>query len=132
LVIFDESDKERKIQTLTHTFKHVGHTNGTLKNFAEVPLFIDSKASRLIQMADCIAYWIYRHYESRDSRGMDLIRPYFHTSAGKQSGLSEILSGQAITELESPAVHQHPFPSPTPLGVTLPTVVPLLPRLAHS
>ena len=48
IAIFDEAGFEQHVQTLAHTFKHYGHTNGRLRNFAEVPLFIDSKASRLI------------------------------------------------------------------------------------
>ena len=88
LVILDKSSYEEKIQTLSHVFKHVGHANGQLRNFAEVPLFLDSKASRLIQMADLIAYWIFRHYQSGDQRGYNLIKPYFaRYGVGPVSGL---------------------------------------------
>ncbi|MGN6231165.1 MAG: DUF3800 domain-containing protein [Trinickia sp.] len=45
-----------------------------MRNLAEVPLFLDSKASRLIQMADIVAYWIFRYFQSGDSRGFEVIR----------------------------------------------------------
>ncbi|NOT16545.1 MAG: DUF3800 domain-containing protein [Sulfuriferula sp.] len=47
IVIFDKSTYEIGIQKLSAVFKHQGHANGQLRNFAEVPLFLDSKASRL-------------------------------------------------------------------------------------
>lgn len=56
LVICDKASYEQKLQALSSLFKHQGHALGRLRNFAEVPLFLDSKASRLIQMADLIAY----------------------------------------------------------------------------
>lgn len=77
IIIFDKSTYEISIQKLSSVFKHVGHSNGKLRNFSEVPLFLDSKASRLIQLADMVAYWIYRKYSALDSRGFDLIETTF-------------------------------------------------------
>ena len=68
--------EEANMQALHH-IKHLGRGNGRLRNFAEVPMFLDSKASRLIQLADSICYWIYRRYESQDDRGWQLIQPHF-------------------------------------------------------
>ncbi|WP_366469013.1 DUF3800 domain-containing protein [Pandoraea sp.] len=34
-------------------------TAGRLRNFAEVPLFVDSRATRLMQLADTMCYWIF-------------------------------------------------------------------------
>ncbi|AMD58717.1 hypothetical protein AWN88_00600 [Agrobacterium tumefaciens] len=115
LVILDKSNYEEKIQTLSHVFKHVGHANGQLRNFAEVPLFLDSKASRLIQMADLIAYWIFRHFQSGDQRGFDLIRPYFaRYGIGPVSGLRCHVSPETEARLASLPVPAHPFPKATP------------------
>lgn len=116
IVILDKSNYEEKIQSLSHVFKHVGHASGQLRNFAEVPLFLDSKASRLIQMADLIAYWIFRHFQSGDSRGYDLIRPYFARfgpmGAGG-SGLKERIAPATAARLASLGPPAHPFPRPT-------------------
>lgn len=117
LVILDKSSYEEKIQTLSHVFKHIGHANGQLRNFAEVPLFLDSKASRLIQMADLIAYWIFRHYQSGDSRGFELIRPNIARYGGPGSfitGLCELVTEDTKTRVASITAHQHPFPDATP------------------
>ncbi|MEN2384865.1 DUF3800 domain-containing protein [Comamonas sp. A7-5] len=116
LVIFDKTSYEEKLQTLSHFFKHQGHTNGKLRNFAEVPLFLDSKASRLIQLADLVAYWIFRYFQSGDDRGFKLIQPYFHSYAGTQCGLIKMVSAETEQRLQSLPENAYPFPSPTPLN----------------
>jgi hypothetical protein len=45
LVLDRNRDQEANMQALHRTFKNIGHTNGKLRNFAEVPLFVDSKAT---------------------------------------------------------------------------------------
>ena len=114
LVIFDKTSYEEKLQALSSLFKHQGHSNGKLRNFAEVPLFLDSKASRLIQMADLVAYWIFRYYQSGDNRGFNLIKPFFHTYDGIQHGLYELVSADTLQRLATLPPHEHPFPHPTP------------------
>ena len=49
LMIFDKSTYENTLQNLASDFQTIGHTWGVLRNLAEVPLFLDSNASRLIQ-----------------------------------------------------------------------------------
>jgi hypothetical protein len=127
LVIFDESDSERVIQAFSHTLKHIGHAKGKLRNFAEVPLFIDSKASRMIQMADMVAYWIYRRYEAADPRGFNLIAPYFFHSNGKLAGFHEFVSPATAVQLAAPTAEKYPFPKTSGLGVILPSVKPRFP-----
>lgn len=116
IVIFDKSTFEHSIQSLSYVFKHHGHTNGYLRNFAEVPLFIDSRASRLIQLADMVAYWIYRRYEALDDRGYKLIEPYIHGFAGGSQGLYELISPATVARLANIPVPQYPFPQPNPIG----------------
>jgi hypothetical protein len=54
---------------------------------AEVPLFLDSKASRLIQLADLVAYAVFRNYERTDSQFYDVIRDRFDREGGVIHGL---------------------------------------------
>jgi len=113
LVIVDKTSYEEQLQALSRVFKHEGHTNGKLRNFAEVPLFLDSKASRLIQMADLIAYWIFRYFESGDDRGYRLIEPYIHGRKGCRTGLITSLSAETNQRLASIRAPEFPFPAPT-------------------
>jgi hypothetical protein len=73
LIIFDKSTVETTIQNLATDFRTVGHSWGVLRNLSEVPLFIDSKASRLIQLADLVAYAFFRKHERNDDRFTSII-----------------------------------------------------------
>ena len=87
LILFDNSSTEQRIQTLSREFKYSGHRWGTNKNYAEVPVFLDSCASRLIQLADLIAFALFRHFESNDSSHYDIIKDRFDQEGGVQHGL---------------------------------------------
>ncbi len=89
LIIFDKSTYETTIQSLAADFRTIGHSLGIIRNFAEVPLFMDSKASRLIQLADIIAYAIFRHFEKADSRYYSIIESAFDSEGGVVHGLYE-------------------------------------------
>lgn len=88
IAIFDTSHTERSIQSLARSFKHDGHSFGKLRNFAEVPLFLDSKASRLIQLADLVAFAIYRHFQAGDSQYYEIIEKCFDSVGGTVHGLN--------------------------------------------
>jgi hypothetical protein len=87
LIVFDRSSTEQRIQTMARDFKYNGHRWGQLRNLAEVPLFIDSKATRLIQLADLVAWSIYRNYEANDPMFFNDIAHCFDTDAGVRHGL---------------------------------------------
>lgn len=91
LIIFDKSTYETTIQGLATDFRSVGHTWGVLRNLSEVPLFLDSKASRLIQLADLIAYSIFRKYEFGDDQFFSIITDRFDQVGGIKHGLCERL-----------------------------------------
>lgn len=113
LVICDKASYEQKFQSLSSVFKHSGHKLGKLRNFAEVPLFLDSRASRLIQLADLVAYWIYRYYQSTDKRGYSLIEPAILRRSGTMVGLVESVTPETQTRLSAIPSHKYPFPGPS-------------------
>lgn len=87
LIIFDKSNTEARIQSLARDFKYSGHQYGMIRNYAEVPVFLDSKASRLIQLADLVAFAIFRHYEHNDSQFFEIIEKCFDSEGGVVHGL---------------------------------------------
>ena len=90
IIIFDKAAKstyETAIQSLAEQFRTTGHSWGKLQNFAEVPLFLDSKASRLIQLADLVAFAIFRHFESGDSQYYDIVKERFDAEGSTVHGL---------------------------------------------
>ena len=89
LIVFDKSTYETTLQTLATDFRTVGYTWDVIRNLAEVPLFLDSRASRLIQLADLIAFAIFRNYERGDSRFYSIIQSRFDSEGGIVHGLYE-------------------------------------------
>lgn len=87
LMIFDESAKETSLQGLATRFRSTGHSEGLLRNITEVPLFVDSRATRLVQLADLVAFAVFRSVDRQDSRFLDLIRHRFHRIGTSEHGL---------------------------------------------
>lgn len=87
VILFDKSTYETTIQSLATDFRTVGHSWGILRNFAEVPLFMDSRASRLIQLADLVAYAIFRNFERGDASLFSVIQNRFDSEGGVKHGL---------------------------------------------
>lgn len=87
LVVLDKSSYETSLQTLAINFCKSGHRWGHIYNLSEVPLFVDSRASRMIQYADLIAHAIRRYYEKGDATYVDILRPKFDAEGGVIHGL---------------------------------------------
>ena len=87
LIVLDKSSYETSLQTLALNFRRDGHRWGQTHNLAEVPLFVDSRATRMIQYADLIAYALRRYYEKGDSTYIDLLGPKFDAEGGVIHGL---------------------------------------------
>jgi uncharacterized protein DUF3800 len=64
LVVADQSSYGKLVQRMLPQWKVSGTTRGgRLHSFVEVPLYVDSKASRVVQAADCVAWAIFNYYE---------------------------------------------------------------------
>ncbi len=88
LLILDESSHETTLQRMAREFRTLGTRWGVIRNLAEVPLFVDSKASRLVQLADHVAYAVFRRYNAHDARYFDVISSKFDAADGVIHGLS--------------------------------------------
>lgn len=87
VIILDESSHETSLQRLAKEFRQIGTRWGVTENLNEVPLFVDSKASRAIQLADHIAYAVFRRYEHKDLNYFDVIQGCFDSEEGRIHGL---------------------------------------------
>lgn len=80
---------EQDIQSWVTGWRVAAGSVGQLRNLADVPLFTDSRATRLVQVADLVAYALYRRYRpDPDRQYFDAIWPYFHRDDdGRPHGL---------------------------------------------
>jgi hypothetical protein len=87
LLVLDETSYETSLQRLAIDFRSSGHRWGQLYNMAEVPLFVNSKATRMIQFADLIAYAMRQYYVRGNSQFFDIISERFDMEGGVSHGL---------------------------------------------
>lgn len=88
MIILDKSSYETSLQNLAAQFREEGTRWGSrLSTLSEVPLFVDSKASRIIQLTDHIAYAVFRRYNAADLTYFNCIESCFDQTAGVMHGL---------------------------------------------
>lgn len=84
LIILDKCAHERSLQKFARLLKIGGSKKGSvIHNLAEVPVFVDSRASRLLQLADHVAHSVFRAYECSDMKYLNLIINRFGYEDGK-------------------------------------------------
>ena len=100
LPILDESGKiEERLQTLMQIWRVRGATTSAridrpLAGFADVPVFVDSRATRLIQLADFVCHTVYRHYiTGYETREFKQILQGFDRQGDQLHGLTHLTWG---------------------------------------
>ncbi len=88
LLILDRSTQETSLQKLSREFRTCGTKGGEIKNLVDTPLFVDSRASRLVQLADHIAHAVFRRFNASDAQYFDIIASRFDETDGVIHGLS--------------------------------------------
>lgn len=79
---------ERDIQGWTAAWRSTAERIGQLRNLADVPLFGDSRATRLLQVADVVSYAVFRRYnrQAASTDYFDKIWPAFHSEGDAVHG----------------------------------------------
>jgi hypothetical protein len=90
LIILDESSHETSLQQMARNFRVLGTKWGGIHNLADTPLFVDSKASRVVQLADHVAYAVFRRYNASDTQYFDVISGKFDSQDGVIHGLRHL------------------------------------------
>jgi hypothetical protein len=88
LLILDKSTYETTLQTLARNFQTLGTQWGVIRNLADTPFFVDSRASKLVQLADHVAYAVFRRYNARDTQYFDIFAAKFDATDGVIHGLA--------------------------------------------
>jgi len=87
IVIADEAKYENVLQPIVRDWREEGTRFKRLSRIVEVPLFVDSSATELIQVADYVAHAVYRSYHAGDDDLLARMARAFDRSDGKLHGL---------------------------------------------
>jgi hypothetical protein len=87
MIIFDKNAYWNNLERLSLEFRKQGTKWRDLRNIREVPFFVDSSSSRIIQMADHIAYSVFRRYNAEDLTYFNCIESRFDSDGGTIHGL---------------------------------------------
>lgn len=79
---------EQDIQNWTAAWRATAERISQLQNLADVPLFADSRATRLLQVADIVSFAVFRFYNplTQDASSFNTIWPMFHGEGGITHG----------------------------------------------
>lgn len=88
ILIIDEGTHRTTLQDMSRDFRTLGTKWGVIRNLADTPLFAESRASRLMQLADHVAYAVFRRYNAHDAQYFDVVASKFDSAEGVVHGLS--------------------------------------------
>ena len=94
LLIIDRSQStEGRYRTLISDFRASGTSYGYLGNIVDIPYFSQSSETRLLQLADFVAYAVFRYFERNDSQFLDQILTRFdgRSRESERDGLKHII-----------------------------------------
>lgn len=92
LMIFDKCNHEAALHALLAQYRSTGASWGKVKHLAEIPMFTDSHLTRMLQIADFVAYAVFRRYQHGDSQFLDKIIARFDQSEGILHGLVHLVA----------------------------------------
>ena len=78
---------ETTLQKMSIEFRTQGTRWDSIRHLADTPFFVDSRASRVIQPADHVAYAVFRQYHAGDTQYFDRISSKFDAEGGVVHGL---------------------------------------------
>jgi len=92
LVVADKAKYEKTLQPIVSRWRESGTRFSKLTRLVEVPLFVDSGATRLTQLADFVAHAVFRYYQADDASLITPMLPAFDADGGVMHGLVHLTS----------------------------------------
>src|SRR5262249_932248 len=90
LIILDESTHETRLLQLAHQFRTLGTQWNVIRHIVDGPMFVTSRSFRCAQVADHVAYSVFRRYEAHDATYFDVIAHRFARDRKIIHGLSHL------------------------------------------
>ena len=97
LLIFSEGRFDKRAKIWVKEFRELGTQWGSVKNLSDIPYFASMVETRLLQVADIVAYSVFQLYEKRDPTFIAPFIRRFHYKEGVLHGLVHIRANTSIS-----------------------------------
>jgi hypothetical protein len=101
LIVLDESTHQTTLLDMARHFRRLGTRWDVIRNIVDGPMFVTSRSFRCIQVADHVAYAVFRRYEAKDTNYLDVVISRFDSDGKTLHGLRHVQSG--LTDCMCPA-----------------------------
>ena len=85
-----ESTHATRLEHLARQFRKLGTTWDVIRRIVDGPLFVSSRSFRCVQLADHVAYAVFRRYEAKDTNYFDVFAHRFDRRGGVIHGLRHV------------------------------------------
>lgn len=111
LLIFSEGRFHKRARIWVTGFRELGTRWGALRTLSDIPYFASMRDTRLLQLADFVAYAVFQLYERRDPTLIRLILDRFNQQDGTLHGLIHYRTTPITSLCDCPACASRNTPS---------------------
>ena len=93
IIFLDESTDETTLRRISRDFRRGGRVTGDDRYIVDGPHFVKSHTTRCVQLADHVAYAVFRYYHAHDNNYLKLVLDRFQSDGKIMQGLRHLESG---------------------------------------
>jgi hypothetical protein len=94
IIFLDESTYETTLRRIARDFRRSGLTTDNGRYIVDGPHFIKSHTTRCVQIADHVAYAVFRYFHALDSNYLDVVLNRFQSDGRVMEGLRHLLANK--------------------------------------
>ena len=95
IIFLDESTHETSLRRIARTFRRSGLTTENGRYIVDGPHFVKSDTTRCVQLADHVAYAIFRYFNALDSNYLNVVLNRFQSNGRVLTGLQHMHANKA-------------------------------------
>ena len=93
IIFLDQSTYETSLRRIARDFRRNGLTTENGRYIVDGPHFVNSRTTRCVQIADHVAYSVFRHYHAQDNTYLNVVLNRFQSDGKTFRGLCHIQAG---------------------------------------
>ena len=95
IIFLDESTYETSLRQIARDFRRSGLTTDNGRHIVDGPHFVKSHTTRCVQIADHVAYAVFRYFHALDSNYLNIVLNRFQSDGKVMEGLRHLLADKA-------------------------------------